>query len=355
MTKKALITAAFSGGHIFPALALADSLEKSLLLKSVFITNAGDFKEKIQKKGYSVVDFGCRRKIYDLVLKLGFDIARSLFIIKKHKPCIVVGFGGGITIGPLIAAKLLNIPTLIHEQNARFGRANRLLSVFGHKAALGFSKDQMQTSSKKIILTGNPIRENLLCPVAKEKAREYFGFLADRPTVLVMGGSQGSHKINIKFLETLELLKDVSLQIIHISGNSDYDFICAQYKKLDIPHKVFRFLENISLAYKMADLVVSRAGAMTLSEIALFGIPAILIPYPYSRGHQEDNARVFEDKNAALVINENDLSAENLSQALKSIINNPENKKTMSEHMHKFAQADATDNLIKYIREMTNV
>ena len=355
---KVLIATAFSGGHIFPALAVAGSLEKTLFAKSIFITNAGDFKDQIEKRGHTVVDFGHRRKTYDLVFKLGFDILRTLSIIKKHKPCIVVGFGGGVTLGPLIAAKLLNIPTLVHEQNVRLGRANRLLSIFSQRIALGFSEGKINEAAKKaekIVLTGNPIREELFIPITKEEAMKSFGFSADKPIILVVGGSQGSHKINISFLKALELLKEIPLQVIHISGNIDYDFVCAQYKILGIAHKVFRFLEDISLAYRIADLVISRAGAMTLSEISLFVIPAILIPYPYSRGHQGDNALFFEDKKAALVINEKSLSAQKLSEAVGCIISNPEKKKIMVDSMRKFARPEATDNLIAQIKEIANV
>lgn len=346
--RKILIATAGSGGHIFPALALAEALAKSQEAESVFITTENALVNQIRQKGYRVICSKRRSIISLLAFRIYFDIVYLLYLIKKYQFCAVVGFGGYVSIAPIIAAWVLGVPTLIHEQNARFGRANKLLSIFSKKIALGLLNLEKIGNNKKIVYTGNPIRQELKGAVARDEARVFLGLSKDVFTILVMGGSQGSRNINYIFIEALRLLQEVPLQVIHLTGDSDYEFMRSKYLESNIPHKVFKFLDKMVYAYKASDLVVSRAGAMSLTEIAFFNLLAILIPYPYSRGHQEDNARFFNKNNSAFIIKDNDLSAEKLAQYIKETFDNPKRK-------FNIAQSDAAQNLVQQIKELIDV
>lgn len=359
MKKTALIATSTSGGHIFPALALADSLKTKLSIESFFITLDGKLTGEIRKRGYPVFCFGQKRSAYTLIYKIWGEVFRSFVMIKKYKPCVAIGFGGSVSIGPLVSAKLLNKPIIIHEQNAKLGGANKLLRVFSDRIALGFpvsDEDASHGNSKqsRVVFTGNPVRPELLDCVSDQEARRYFDFSPDKPIILVVGGSQGSHNINTKFVESLQLLKDFPLQIIHITGNLDYDFVRKQYEKSGIACKVFNFLDMMQFAYKIADLVISRAGAMTLAEVSLFGIPAVLIPYPYAKSHQERNADFLKDHDAAVVIRDRDLSAEKLFSVIRSFLDNSEKRERMQKNMRRFSNPKATDSLITQIAEVVN-
>jgi UDP-N-acetylglucosamine--N-acetylmuramyl-(pentapeptide) pyrophosphoryl-undecaprenol N-acetylglucosamine transferase len=255
----------------------------------------------------------------------------SLKIILEFKPDIVVGFGSLDSAPSLFLAWLFRIPTMIHEQNVLPGKANSFLARFVDKVAVSFSNtgDYLKINQEKIALTGNPLRKRLKI-IDKKTAAGFFGLSQDKFTILVMGGSQGSRHLNSGFLKAVSFLKNVEkIQIIHLTGQEDIEEIRGAYKRMNVASEVFGFFNEMEQAYSASDLVISRAGATTISELEYFKLPAILSPYPYAYSHQLENAKVLRNKGCAVIINDDDLDKDILKVALESIITKPDELKNM--------------------------
>lgn len=344
-----------SGGHIFPALGLLDTLkEKCKDIETLLVLTKGKI-DPLRLSGYKV------NYIWITPVKLSFDFKntvaifrlwkgflKSVFILLEFKPDIVVGFGS-LSCLPLISlAWIFRIKTLIHEQNVVPGRANRFLAKFVDRVTISFSetKDYFIGCQGKIAFTGNPMRKELI-RIDRIKALRFFGLVENKFTVLVMGGSLGSHRINMGVLKTIKtLFPKYDLQIIHISGLRDYDFLKRKYKDLNVDIKLFGFLESMQYAYSACDLVISRAGATTIAEIIFFGLPAIIIPYPYAYKHQLNNAKVLENKGCAVIIEDNKLDTDILSETLESLINNPVRLKSMRSYYNNIPQTKNANDLL---------
>ncbi|MCM8790032.1 MAG: UDP-N-acetylglucosamine--N-acetylmuramyl-(pentapeptide) pyrophosphoryl-undecaprenol N-acetylglucosamine transferase, partial [Candidatus Omnitrophica bacterium] len=268
---------------------------------------------------------------------------QSLFLVFEFKPDVVVGFGGIDSIPLLMLAWFSHTKTLIHEQNVIPGKANRLLAKFADKIAVSFkeTEEYLGAERKKLVLTGNPLRQQLT-RIEKHTALIFFEFSANKFTILVMGGSQGAHKINTVFLEVLKSFSGGDrLQIIHICGNKDYDFLAKEYKKLNLNVKLFSFLKEIWYAYSAADLAVCRAGATTIAELIFFKLPAIIIPYPFAEAHQKQNAEVLEKRGSAVVVDEQNLSVGLLRQVLEDILNREQVLRRMQQGYVNFPEIHA--------------
>jgi len=213
---------------------------------------------------------------------------------------------------------------LIHEQNVLPGKANKFLSRFADKIAISFKKTEhyLGVDKDKIAFTGNPLRRQFKI-LNKQEAANFLGLESFKFTFLILGGSQGSHKINQVFLESIASLGDLSkIQVIHICGDSDKDFLRQEYTDLKIKAKVFSFLKEIYYAYSLADLVICRAGASTVTELCFFKLPAVIIPYPYAFAHQVENARILEARGSSIIIQDENLNAANLKNVLRGLMNN---------------------------------
>jgi len=233
-----------------------------------------------------------------------------------------VGFGSIVSIPVVLSAWLLRIKTVIHEQNVIPGRANKLLAPFVDSIAVSFdeSRKYFRRFSGKLIVSGNPLRPGLR-KRDKESALDYFGFTSEKLTLLVTGGSQGSFSINRLFLDALSRFDNLSdIQVIHISGAKELQDVSDFYKHKEITAKVYGFLREMDFAYSASDLVVSRAGATTISEIIFFALPALLIPYPYAAKHQSANASVLGRTGGACVVEEDMLTEEALYQRLLEMV-----------------------------------
>jgi UDP-N-acetylglucosamine--N-acetylmuramyl-(pentapeptide) pyrophosphoryl-undecaprenol N-acetylglucosamine transferase len=348
---RVLIASGASAGHLYPALAFAQGLaSKRDGIEIAFVSSRRRGIENcIKEAGYplffiSVCQFNLNLlKFLESAYRLTRSFLESFLIIRRFNPDIVVGFGSYVSFPVLFEAAVLGKATLIHEQNTHLGLANRILSHFVDKTAISFR--EMYPSSSKFVFTGNPLRRSLFIE-DKEKARRFFN-LGDVFTILGVGGSQGSHKINTAFKDAVKILvnKNEGFQFIHLSGNTDYLHLKDQYKYITIKHRLFDFFADMHLAYSLADLVVCRAGAGTLSELAYFGKAAILIPYPYAGGHQAKNAKFLKRENAALVIEERALSGEVLGAKISHLMRSSDERKTLEVNIRKFAIADAGDRL----------
>lgn len=329
---KILIVTGSSGGHVFPALSFIDALKEKceqidtllVLPKQGITAQAKDFNCPVEYISISSV-----KAIFGLVK----GCWESINIFFKFCPDIVVGFGTVVSIPLIIFSKARGVKTLIHEQNVIPGRANKFLAGFSDKIAVSFGKSQdyfPKRYRKKIVFTGNLLRKNLV-KIDKREALKFFAFSPDKITLLVMGGSKGAHKINFELLKAIPLIQEKSkMQIVHLTGEKDYDSILEGYKNYNnIDIRVYKFLTTMQYAYSAADLVLCRAGATSIAEIAYFGLPAIIIPYPYAYKHQLSNAKALEGIGSAKVIIDNQLNAEILKETLCRIINDPSKLESM--------------------------
>lgn len=351
-----LVVTGASGGHIFPTLGFLDTLKtRNEDIQICLVLPRKNIKSRIENPDYKVnyisispLKLNFDFKTFSAILKFFKGILESIFIMFKFRPDITVGFGTIVSVPVILMAWMLRIKTLIHEQNVIPGRANRFLAGFVDKIAISFkeSKNYFKSQSRKIILTGNPLRPELK-KYDKNEALEFFGFNQDKFTILVMGGSLGSHRINLGFLKAVSLIPNQqNLQIIHLSGSKDYSLLKASYRDLNLSLRLFSFLEKMQYAYSASDLVISRAGATTISEIIFYRMVSILIPYPFVYQHQLENARVLEKMGSAIIIEDSKLDTDRLRNTIEDFISHPDKIKVMSAYYDNFFWLDANNLLV---------
>ena len=351
-----MIAAGGSGGHIFPAVALAQRLTvDNADIEILFVISKSQIDMKlIEKKGFNIEILNIdtifsKRILKNLIsfVKLILGFFKSIVIILNFEPDLVVGFGGYVSFPILIAASLLRRKTLIHEQNIKPGRSNGFLSEFVDKIAISFEKTGKYLRRKNYILTGNPLREELL-KIDRQSALKRLQIPNQRFKILVLGGSQGSHSINLLILDAMnDLGSDLKdkIHLIHLTGKADFEFVRKNYDKFNINANVYPFLDSIEDAYAVSDLVVSRSGATTCSELTNFKLPAILIPYPYAGKHQSLNANLFKEVGCCIVREENELNKDELKNLLVELFENRELLKKMSDCYDKLTIKDSANNL----------
>jgi UDP-N-acetylglucosamine--N-acetylmuramyl-(pentapeptide) pyrophosphoryl-undecaprenol N-acetylglucosamine transferase len=240
---------------------------------------------------------------------------------------------------------------MIHEQNVICGRANRLLSKLVDKVAVSFSqtRNYLNISDEKIILTGNPLRKDLV-RLDKQEALDFFKFKKEKLTILITGGSQGSHRLNTLCFEALSTYQNKeNLQVIHISGVQDFAWLKNSYTSSTLTYKLFDFFPSMQYAYSVADLVICRAGATTIAELQRFGIAAILVPYPFAYAHQLANAQVLEELKAACIIQDQDLTQDILRVEFTQLLADSQRLESMRQGYKRLQVLDATQLLAKEV------
>lgn len=349
-----LIAIGRSGGHIFPALSLADQLKKRLEASELLFIGTGD---KLEKEILGDLDLTYRLNTipvdpmpYRLSLrwvkflfKLIWGLQRSWLILRRTRPDGVVGFGGAASGPLLLVAALMKIPTIIHEQNIRPSRSNRILSRFVKRVAVSFGESRKYFKRDDVILTGNPIRPEILSKGRTDSLKK-LGLTDKRFTILVLGGSQGSHRLNELTLDAFSKMNEATrsrVQVIHLTGENDYQTVSDRYKNLNWRGAFFPFLSQMGDAYAACDLVVARAGATTIAEITALGLPAIFIPYPYARGHQKANASVVGEAGGALLVEESKLSATKLKELVIDLMGDERRLAKMAASSKRLGRADA--------------
>ncbi|MBI5145239.1 MAG: UDP-N-acetylglucosamine--N-acetylmuramyl-(pentapeptide) pyrophosphoryl-undecaprenol N-acetylglucosamine transferase [Candidatus Omnitrophica bacterium] len=357
---KILVATGASAGHIFPALSFLEELKaKSPDIETLLILPRSSRERRsldalaLCASNIKYISLSNIRLSLDLkniltILRFFKGSLESIFILFNFQPDIVVGFGTLVSLPIIFFAWVFRIKTLLHEQNVIPGRANMLLAKIADRIAVSFLKteDYLKVSKNKIVLTGNPLRQSL-APVPKAQALEFFQFSQNKFTILVMGGSLGSHSINNIFFKSLSLLScRARLQVIHLAGLKDYELLRDDYKGLDIDVRLYDFLKEVQYAYVASDLIICRAGAMTISELINFEAPAIIIPYPFACAHQLANAKVLEEAGCAIIIEEKNLSVQVLQQNIELFLNNPDKLKNMHASYHCFPQNHAADLLV---------
>jgi UDP-N-acetylglucosamine--N-acetylmuramyl-(pentapeptide) pyrophosphoryl-undecaprenol N-acetylglucosamine transferase len=325
--KKILIAAGGTGGHIYPAKILAGAL-KGQGWSVVLIGVLGDNALTLRSAGFEVVEIRARGFIaksfgQKLMAVLSFFAALgdSLRTVGDMKPDVVIGFGGYSSLPAVLAGVLMGRRTMIHEQNVVPGAANRLLGLVVDRICVGFKETTASFSRQRTAWTGTPLR-----PMSVARGREEIlrglGLDTVLRTVLVMGGSQGSRAINDSVIDSLlDPHPVLSFQVIHLAGKLDFPRVAQRYRSVAARHAILEYAENMPELYSVADLVVARSGAGTVTELGVLVKPSVLVPYPGAGGHQLANARVLERTGLSVIIEEKDLSAAILRDKILLLLN----------------------------------
>lgn len=357
---KIVIAGGGTGGHIFPALAVAKELEKTIPdLKVTFVgTTRGLEARVIPKAGYDLRFIRSEglvgKNIFNTVksiMKIPLSLSDSYELLKELEPDLVLGVGG-YSSGPLVlCARMLGIPSMIHEQNTLPGLANKILGKFVDTVAVTYHESMKYFPQCKTYLTGNPIREEIL---KGDRESGYRNFSLDREcfTIFVFGGSAGAGSINKavgEALEYLESLKD-KIQFLHQTGERDCDAMKEVYRSRGFKGTVIPFAYEMAEAYAVADLIISRAGATTLAELTACGKAAILVPYPYAAAnHQEINARKLWDMGASQMLLDRDLNGKTLADLIKHLIEDPDAIGEMERISKSLGSSDAARKVVELI------
>jgi UDP-N-acetylglucosamine--N-acetylmuramyl-(pentapeptide) pyrophosphoryl-undecaprenol N-acetylglucosamine transferase len=362
-----LISGGGTAGHIYPGIALAETLDKGKD-KVLFVgTKKGLESRLIPKAGYpfeTIEVEGFSRKLSvrqaNFLLKLSLGFIQAAKIIKDFKPEIVIGTGGYVCGPVVLAASLMGIPTVIHEQNAVPGMTNKLLSHFVKGIAVTY-EDSLAYFPKKrrFCVTGNPVRKEIIA-VSKKEGREKLGIKQDSKVVLIFGGSQGAKKINTAIMNNIHnIISKKDWKFVFISGPKDYETIKLELEKYNNKWMdnlvVYPYIYEMQYAIAAADLIVCRGGATTLAEITVKGIPAIIIPYPYATGnHQEKNAQSLVNGKAAVMIKDSELDEKKLWKEITKLLTNKDKLEEMHISALKLGKSDAAQRLLQFIIETKN-
>ncbi len=353
--KRILISGGGTGGHIFPALSIAAAIRRrNPDAKILFVGALGRMEmERVPAAGYEIVGLpvaGFDRKRlwrnFAVLWKLWASMRRARRIVREFKPQIAIGVGGYASGPTLKAAQHAGIPTLIQEQNSYAGVTNKLLAAKAKAICTAYEGMERFFPAQNIILTGNPVRPALLnVDMTPEQAKASLGFDPARPLVLVVGGSLGALTINESIAGALDTLLDGNTQILWQTGRSGED-IGKKAVEGRTGVKATAFISDMATAYRAADLVVSRAGAGTISELQLLGKPTILVPSPnVSEDHQRKNALALVEHSAAEMILDADARAD-LASAISRLIANPDARQALSENILKMALPDADEKIV---------
>jgi len=357
----AIIACGGTGGHLFPGIAVAEVLRErghEVLLfvsekeiDSLALSTRSQFRfEKLPTVGfpsfYSPAIFGFVRRFTE-----SLSLCRSIY--QKFKPQVVLGMGGFTSTAPILAGRMRGISTLVHESNAIPGKANRLAAKMVRAVLLGFKEAAQFFPKTRTEITGTPIRSELK-RVDRQLARQKLGLQLELTTMLVMGGSQGASGINQAIIKSLPVLRNALLQVIHLSGTRDERLVTDNYRREKIPAYVAAFHHHMEEVYSAADFAVARSGAASLAELACFGLPSILIPFPYAADdHQTRNAEIVAHAGAAIVLKEPELTPELLSQKVLEMIGHPERIRQMSQRSFTLAPQDAAARIATTMEEFT--
>lgn len=363
--KKILISGGGSGGHIFPAIAIADTLKNKWPDAEFLFVGAQDKieMEKVPKAGYPIEGLwisGFHRKLTlrNLLfpIKLIASIWKARQILKRFKPDVVIGVGGFASGPTLKMATRLKIPTLIQEQNSYPGVTNKLLAKEVNKICVAYENTDRFFPKNKIVLTGNPVRQDLVdLKNTKEEGCLHFGLDPNRPVVLLFGGSLGARTFNQAMRDNKDLLEmNKEIQFIWQAGKL-YEADYGKTASAQLPNVRFSaFLDRMDLAYACADVIICRAGALTISELCLVGKPAILIPSPnVAEDHQTHNARALVDKGAALMVKDQAANEQMIPRAL-ALLEDLELRKKISQAVLLLAKPQAAEKIAAQISELVS-
>ncbi len=361
MTKlKFILSGGGTGGHIYPAISIANELKLRFPDAEFLFVGAKDKMEmqKVPQAGYDIQGLwiaGLQRKItIDNAMfpfKLATSLLKSKAIIKEFKPNVVIGTGG-FASGPLLQmANSAGIPTVIQEQNSYPGITNKLLSKKAKVICVAYENLDRFFPKEKVILTGNPVRQDLIAIDGKrEEAIAYFKLDPNKKTLLVLGGSLGARRINQLIAKEIEFFKTKNVQVIWQCGKFYYE----EYQHFESEKKVqvMDFIDRMDLVYAAADIVISRAGASSVSELCIVGKPVIFIPSPnVAEDHQTKNAQAIVDKKGAILLREKELDAQ-FESVFSDVLDHEEVQKELSHNIKQLAKPNATRDIVEQIIQL---
>lgn len=354
-----IVSGGGTGGHIFPAVSIANAI-KALRpdTEILFVGANGRMEmERVPQAGYKIIGLPVRGLIRPLWspknvgVMIDFLKSRSQVkkIIKDFNPQAVVGVGGYASSPTLNAAASMGIPCILQEQNSYAGVTNKSLAKKAVKICVAYSGMERFFPAERIVMTGNPVRQALLeCKATKEEARKSFGLDASRPTVLVIGGSLGARTVNESIIGGIEKFEKAGIQVLWQTGKY-YAEECKKYASGMIHPQAF--ITDMAMAYRAADVVISRAGASSISELCLLGKASILVPSPnVAEDHQTKNARALSDKDAAIFCADRDARQNLVDEAIK-LINNPSKIASLETEVKKLAFYDSAEVIAKIVIE----
>lgn len=361
MKLKFIISGGGTGGHIYPAIAIANELKTRFDDAEFLFVGAKDRMEmeKVPQAGYKIKGLwisGIQRSLslrnLSFPFKLMSSMVKSNRIVKNFKPDVAIGTGGYASAPLLRMASMKNVPCLIQEQNSYAGITNKWLASSAQKICVAYDGMEAFFPREKIRLTGNPVRQDVM-DIASDgmEGKTFFNLKKERKTVLVLGGSLGAKAINELIEKSLPQLKKHNLQLIWQCG-SHYEKAYKKYQSENV--QVFAFLNRMDMAYSAADFIISRAGALSVSELCLVGKPVIFIPSPnVAEDHQTKNAMAVAEKDAAIVIKESELDAV-FEELFLELVASESTQKKLSENIKKLARPNATRDIVDEIEKLLN-
>ena len=361
---KAIISGGGTGGHIFPALAIANAIKDRYPESDIlFIGAIGKMEmEKVPAAGYPIEGLpivGLQRKLTLKNLALPFKLIKSQLkakkLIKQFNPDIVIGVGGYASAPTLKMATKLGYSTILQEQNSYPGLTNKMLAQKATKICVAYDGLERFFPKEKIVFTGNPVRKSIeYINSSKEESYEYFNLNSSKKTILSVGGSLGAYTINEAITNNINFFKDNDIQLIWQTGKGYYQIAVDAVKRANAEEniKVFEFISFMDKAYTIADCIISRAGAIAISELCLVGKPTILIPSPnVSEDHQTKNAMALVNKGAAIMIADSEIK-DKLTPTLKDLIANNEKQNTMSKACTNMGVRNAANKIVDEIESI---
>jgi len=357
MKHRFLIAGGGTGGHLFPGIAIAQEvMARNPKNKVLFVSSGKPFeKDILSKNGFKHITIssgGIKRlslqQQFRSAIKIPKGILQSVFILKTFKPSIVIGVGS-YSAGPVvISAWLMRIIVVLHEQNTIPGITNRILSYFAKRIYISFEDTKQHLNSRKVYYTGNPVRKEFLEQAAvSNKIHKNNSDKIDLFTILILGGSQGAHALNMAIIESLTQLNDGNYFFIHQTGLQDEHEVKHVYQSLNISSVVQAFFDDMVQQYKRADLVICRAGATTVAEITAMGKCAIFIPYPFAAdNHQVVNAKALVNTGAAEMILQKDLCAKLLTRRIEYYASHPDALSLMAVKAKQMGRPEAAKTIV---------
>ncbi|MCE2682974.1 MAG: undecaprenyldiphospho-muramoylpentapeptide beta-N-acetylglucosaminyltransferase [Flavobacteriia bacterium] len=360
---RVVISGGGTGGHIFPAVAIADEIKRrNPNAEILFVGALGKMEmEKVPAAGYKIVGLsiaGFQRKLTFSNFLLPFKIIGSLLkarkLLKDFKPEVVIGVGGYASGPTLKAATYLKIPTLIQEQNGFPGKTNKLLAKSVHSICTAYDGLERFFPKEKILLTGNPVRKEMVDIANKrDEACAFYHMDSTKPIVLIIGGSLGAKTLNRSVVNAYEALIKSDVQVLWQSGKLYYSELKAELAEQDAENiHLVEFIERMDFAYAMADLIVSRAGAISVSELCIIGKPVILVPSPnVAEDHQTKNAMALVEKNAAILIKDVDAPSQLINDTLH-LLKDKAKCESLSTAIYALGKPNATSDIVDEVERI---
>lgn len=356
-----LIACGGTGGHLFPGIAIGETLsagghDVTLLISEKKIDSlaaSGHAHLRFERMPFITMPKPWSLRMISFAAGMWKGLQRCRELIRRHDIQVVLGMGGFTSLAPILAGRQEKCRTLVHDSNAVPGRANRLTARFCDSVLVGVDACKAHfPKHTDVRVVGTPIRGSLRQP-SKESPHEFFKLDKNKKTLLVIGGSQGARGVNRVVCMALDQLEKLGIQVLHIAGPTDYEEVRDAYARHPLlTQHVAAFCHRMELAYQIADVAIARSGASTLTELAWFGVPSILVPYPFAADdHQTKNAEIFAQAGAATVLPQATINAANLVDAIRDILTNDRTARTMKAAAQKLAVRDAAERIAEIVEQ----